>query len=510
MDLSFVRIRLILIVATCAASTGCASVDFHGPRTESSAPQNVSGTALGDFAAEKYPLNYELSGFVPLPNGTDALGARLRLAAMAEKSLDLQYFLMKGDTAGRVLAAALLGAADRGVRVRFLLDDVFTTTRDRTLLLLNTHPNIEVRLFNPVARRGLRTANYLLSFRRANRRMHNKSFTADNSVTIVGGRNIADEYFDLRDDNVFLDFDVLGVGPIARAVSHEFDVFWNHAGSVPIEQIARAKPGDSLEAARQEFGDALAQAHNTAFASALESPLLNDLFERQEPIVAAKGRVLADRPNKLLNTAPVGAGTVSQLRDALSAAQDEVLIVTPYYVPLDSGVEFMQDLAKRGVRAIIVTNSLAANNHTAVHSAYSSYRKPVLDTGAQLFEVRANAARELGGESGPDSLTLHTKLFIIDGRQLFVGSINFDPRSIVINAEMGILIDSPELAGPLRDRIVALLPNVAYQVQRSESGRLEWTGRVNGVNVIESHEPLSGRWRRFMAWLLKIVPDSQL
>ena len=231
----YISVLLVLV----GLSGGCATVSFDQPKSHSVAFTDTGDTVLGKSVADWVSLHQGLSGFYPLDQGMDALGVRLRLADRAEKSIDLQYFLMKNDTAGAVITNALLKAADRGVRVRFLIDDVFTTFPDRYFLLLNQHPNIEIRIYNPVSRSGLPILNFIGQFSQANRRMHNKSFTVDNSISVVGGRNIADEYFELKTDAVFVDFDVLALGPIAVDISKSFDEYWNHSRAVPISQFVK-------------------------------------------------------------------------------------------------------------------------------------------------------------------------------------------------------------------------------------------------------------------------------
>jgi putative cardiolipin synthase len=442
----------------------------------------------------------------------DALGVRLRLAERAEKSIDLQYFLMKNDTAGAVLIKSLLKAADRGVRVRFLLDDIFTKTPDRILLLLNQHANIEVRVFNPISRSGIAGLNFLTSFKQANRRMHNKSFTVDNQASVVGGRNIADEYFQLTDDTVFADFDVLAVGPIADDISKSFDRYWNHSHALPIDYFASNKKNEELETVRAENAEALNNIYDTVYRRALDSQLLQDLIADRQPLVPADARVLSDSPDKLINEiSDEHMQLANDLREVLLSAKEEVIVITPYYVPRDDGIQLLRNLTDRGLRVIIITNSLASNNHVAVHSGYAKYRKDVIRAGAELYEIRANAGRELSfRDDDPDSLTLHTKVFLFDRRYLFVGSLNLDPRSVEINAEMGLLIDSPEFAGGMAVRVEERLAVAAYRVVENERGRLEWHARIDGKEIIETKEPLTSWWRRFKAWFMKIVPDSQL
>jgi len=508
----FRLLRVLLLFLSVAAFTGCATVSFTEPKPYSETITDTADTRLGESVSEWVDDHGGLSGFYPLSQGMDALGVRLRLAEVAEKSIDLQYFLMKDDTAGAVMMNALLKAADRGVRVRFLLDDIFTTAADRGLLLIDQHPNIEVRLFNPVSRRGFHTLNFVGDFRQANRRMHNKSFTVDNQISVVGGRNIADEYFQLKTGSVFVDFDVLAMGPIAAEISESFDIYWNHSRAVPMHQVADNKKDEELETVRADIAEEFDGIYDTVYKQALESQLLQDLMADREPYFAADARVLSDSPDKLINDIHEDhMQLVTDLLDVLLSARQEVIFISPYYVPGEGGVQLVRDLVNKGVRVIILTNSLASNNHVPVHGGYARYRKDVIRAGAELYEARANAARELQEmEEGPDAMTLHTKAFLIDRRYLFVGSLNLDPRSIEINAEMGLLIDSEDMVGDYTSGADERLTAIAWRVLLNEKGNLEWHGRINGEEVVETKEPLAGPWLRFKAWFMRIAPESQL
>ncbi len=500
------RFFLALIVTNLAA---CASVPLDVPKTASSAIVDNSSTELGSLAAGWSDIHGDASGFYPLVNGLDALGVRLEMANRAQSTLDLQYFLMKDDAAGELVADALWRAAERGVRVRFLLDDVFTTAPDSGLLILDQHPNIQVRIFNPISRRGLHALNFLGHFRRANRRMHNKSFTADNAIGIVGGRNIADEYFQLKEDAVFADFDVLAFGPVVRDVSRSFDRYWNHQLAIPIEQLALK--GDIAKLGEPASRVPLSEKAGEIYAEALGSDLIRSIAERDTALYVADARVIADDPDKLQRARGTdNQQLANELAEVLDASQSELIFLSPYYVPGKNGVEFTRSITDRGVRVIVVTNSLASNNHIPVHSGYSSYRRRVVQSGVELYEVRANAGREFSGEQGPENVTLHTKLIVIDRRFVFVGSLNLDPRSISINAEMGLLIDSPELATRISEGVQANLPTSAYRVVVEPGKTMEWHAVIDGEKVVETGEPLSGTWRRFLAWFLRIAPEGQL
>ena len=461
-------------------------------------------------AAEGWSLaNNSESGFFPLVNGMDALGARLDMIAKAERSIDLQYFLMKDDTAGSVFAEALIDAADRGVRVRFLLDDVFTSASDENLRLLSGHSNVEVRLFNPVARRGLYALNFVGNFKKANRRMHNKSLTVDNAISIVGGRNIADEYFELKDDGEFADFDVLALGRIARQVSVSFDLFWNHELAVPVEHLTGSIPNEPMDVLRENLAESAKSSYESVYDEAIKSDVLQDLISGRQPLFAANAMVISDDPDKLVN--PIGSeymGLARQIDQKLRQAERELIFISPYYVPGNDGVRYVQDLIDSGVRIVVVTNSLASNNHVAVHSGYSRYRKEVIEAGVELYEVSASAGEATSGRSV--TRTLHTKLILIDRRYLFVGSLNLDPRSLEINAEMGLLIDSEELVSAMASGIENDVPKVSYRVVLNDKSRLEWRREADGELLVDTSEPLAGSWLRLKAWLFKVVPEGQL
>jgi putative cardiolipin synthase len=509
------RINVCQIVAIWALTgllASCATVSFDEPKSYTTAITDTQETALGRYAAFETEHLEGQSGFYPLSEGMDALGIRLHLAERAEKSIDLQYFLMKNDTAGAVIANALLKAADRGVRIRFLLDDVFTTVSDDSFLLINKHPNIEIRIFNPVSRSGIYALNYVAQFNQANRRMHNKSFTVDNAVSIVGGRNIADEYFQLKETAVFVDFDVLAVGPVAAEIAHSFDQYWNHSRAVPVEHFIKDKKGEDLETVREEIAEEFDEIYETVFEQALDSHLLQDLIADRISLFTGPAWVLADDPDKLVKPIdPAHRKLAQDLRYILDHAEKEALFISPYYIPGKSGVELARDFVNRGVRVVVLTNSLASNNHVPVHSAYSRYRRDVVRAGVELYEMRANAARELSGdENAPDRLTLHTKAILIDQRYMFVGSLNLDPRSIDINAEMGLVIDSEPMVRLYTKTGDKRLATLAYRVVENDKGKLEWHGRIGNQDVIETKEPLAGWWLRFKAWCMKIAPESQL
>lgn len=330
-------------------------------------------------------------------------------------------------------------------------------------------------------------------------------------MSIIGGRNIGDEYFELKDGAVFVDFDVLAVGPIVSEISESFDDFWNHSHAVPIENVAKPLKDETLESYRATSGEDLRVLYGRINGAAVKSDMIQDILTGRLQLYPAAARVIADSPDKLSKRAgPEHQLLLKELGELALGAECELLVVSPYYVPLESGIQFVKEARSRDIKLIMVTNSLASNNHIAVHSGYSKYRRDVIRAGVQLYETRADAGRSVASDDGPEQLTLHTKLLIVDRRYLVAGSPNMDPRSLEINAEKGLIIDSEALAGSVAEHILELLPDATYRVVENESGKLEWHGRFDGESVIETTEPLASRSRRLAAWFLKIVPDRQL
>jgi len=505
----------LALLCTALLLQACISVPFDYPKESSSAKPPSTTTLLGEDAIQWRKLNGSKSGCIGLPNGMEALGARLVMIELAERTIDAQYFLIKPDQAGSLFASKLLLAADRGVKVRLLLDDIFTTAPDGDIALLNSHPNVEVRLFNPMSRQSrFKYWNYLLDYQRANRRMHNKSFTADNAFTIVGGRNIAEEYFELNQKVQFDDYEVLAIGPVVEEVSAGFDEFWNNDLSVPMEAFNVAVDANELQRWREEVQERARNSEAGIYARAINSPLILDIIEGRVQPVLAEATLVTDSPRKLQGA--VGdeelATLAVEIDRRFNAAEFEILIITPYFIPGEQGVKTIENLLGRGIRVIVVTNSLASTNHVAVHSGYARYRKQLLEVGAELYEIKADAVDAApDGAAQPETLTLHSKATIVDRATIFVGSLNFDPRSIVINTEMGLFIESDETGAELFEAVTNSLSQVTYRVSLDDKGKLQWqfAGEENAETL--DVEPLTNWSRRFMAGFYGILPiESQL
>ena len=500
-------IVVVLLVA------GCASAPLDYPKQASYAIADNSESREARLSAQWTHGRSDVNGFYPLTQGLDAFGARLALMSQAQLSIDAQYFMMKPDNAGLVFAAKLLEAADRGVKVRFLLDDIFTTVEDADLAMLDNHPNIEMRIFNPISRKGIYVFNYLGHFSLANRRMHNKSLTIDNAVSVVGGRNLAVEYYQLETSGEFIDFDMLAVGPIVKQVSASFDDYWNHELAVPMAALYSGKDAEKVAQERIAITTEMAEAGDSIYAEAIHTPLMQKFWTQSVDPYIADARFIADNPQKLLEKVADDQKIVAQeVRQALAEAESEIILFTPYFIPGKGGIEFIQQLRAKGIRVVLLTNSLGTNNHTSVHSAYMSYRKDLLKAGVELWEARPDAAK-ITAEDGTtelEHLTLHTKGILIDRKRVFVGSLNLDPRSIDINTEMGVLIDSPDLASLLTDNAAKNIPAMAYRLQLNDKNKIRWHATIDGQEVVETKEPQTTAWRRFTAWFLKIAPEKQL
>lgn len=517
--MSLPRLQMFLLAAVVALAPGCATVDFDYPREASvaPAPAQTGDTALGRSIT---PLTAGRpageSGFYMLPNALDALAARIVVARRAERTIDAQYYLIKADPAGQVFVRELLLAADRGVRVRLLIDDMFTSGLDLGWAAVNHHPNMEVRVFNPFASRSARFRDGIFDFSRINRRMHNKSYTADNQVTIIGGRNIAGEYFGARRDSQFADLDVLAVGPVVQEVSASFDLYWNHERALPVPAFADMP--DDLDGALatlrarldQSIDEIYAEEDYRLFAEALRQKAVASLSADGDALSWAPYTLAVDSPDKSFkDRVDTAASITTSLRESLAGAEKEIVLISPYFVPLKSGIEALARLEERGVDVTVVTNSLAANNQFTVHGGYAPSRKPLLRAGVEIYEVRRDASfagQEFVAASGAKA-TLHTKAFTVDGRDLFIGSFNFDPRSARINTELGVIIHSAEMAAAVDAGVAAALPSRAWEVKLDERGQLRWHGvDADGQPVAYDKEPQTSWWDRFVAGFVRLLP----
>ena len=455
------------------------------------------------------------SGIVTLPDGHDAFAARVLLANAAERTLDVQYYIWHLDMSGTMLFQALRRAADRGVRVRLLLDDAATSGLDSVLATLNAHPNIEVRVFNPLKFRRWRIFSYLIDFARTNRRMHNKSFTADNQATIVGGRNVGDEYFGARQDVLFVDLDVLAIGPVVNEVSNDFERYWTSASACPAERVLPTvspamQAAVAADMARAEHAPA-AMAYREVVAT---QPLVRELLAGRLLCEWATTHMVSDDPSKGQGRAKAHELMWPRLRRILKAPIRELQLVSAYFVPGAAGVRHFAAMARQGVRITVLTNSLEATDVPAVHAGYARWRKPLLQAGIALYEMKraapALAARVRRGLRGSSASRLHTKTFSVDGTHAFIGSFNFDPRSARLNTELGFVIDSPTIAQAIAFAGSSSVAAGAYQVRLDDSGELQWIEQRDGAEVLHKDEPGAGLQLRLNVFVMSLLPIEWL
>ncbi len=500
--------KLLLGCGLMLAIGGCTYVPFDTPK-ENSFAIPATGTNAERVAAKLTGLDKDVVAMAPLYDGNDALGARLRMIERAESSIDLQTFLIKPDLAGSLIWLALYSAAERGVKIRLLLDDVFTTAQDDQIASLNAHPNVEIRVFNPLSRNSTVAVNFLLDFSRVNRRMHNKVTITDGSFAIVGGRNIADEYFSVGTQYDFADFDLFVAGKPVLKLSKAFDLYWNDAWSLPFSAIHEGDLTPLTEAYEQFQKRALGEEVAT-YERALGSEYLRQLVNGRETVYFGRAKVVVDDPTKLRSRSGTGPYVVGDaFFNSLRRAKSNFRLVTPYFIPEEYGAEFLEKLVENGIDVSVVTNSLASTNHPYTHGHYARYRKRLINAGIDFFEVRSDAATS--DLNGGIPLTLHTKIATIDETYVFVGSANIDPRSIRQNSEIGMLIRSPGLAKDINAQLDAALPNNTYRVSVGDTGKLQWEDTASTKSELLPREPKAGFWRKFVATVSGWLPiESQL
>ena len=497
-----------LCAGALATLSACATLPPQPTFTPTFASPPAERGTLRDYAARVTTrLAAGESAHWLLDRNELAFDARLALTDTAVATLDIQYFIWQEDATGYLLAGRLLDAADRGVNIRLLLDDFSVTSRNNDLLRLEAHPNIEVRVFNPWAARGHRPAKiweFMRRGRQLNRRMHNKTYIADGHFAIIGGRNIGDRYFGLYATFVQNDLDVLTAGPVVGEIAATFDLFWNSALSYAAAAVDKARDtGAAIPTTRAEIASAVAAAGGLLQAFT-DQPAWSELLEG---LVAdystGPAQLFYDTPNV---RQPSQVRLYPQFKDLVRSAEREVLISSPYFIPDEEFAQLLADLVARGVRVVVVTNSLATNNHVVAHTGYKRWRRRVLGAGIELYELRADAealALYVTPPATAAALGLHTKAVVVDDERTFIGSPNVDPRSMVLNTEIGVVTTSLDLAR----RVAALIerdaaPENAWRVTMSPDGWLTWSSGAEQVK----RQPAKGFGQRAIEFLLNLLP----
>lgn len=454
-------------------------------------------TRIGREIRNRLKKHPDESGVHMIPNAHDAFTSRILLAQTAEKSLDIQYYIWKKDLTGTLMLKALLDAARRSVRIRLLLDDNGIYGLDHELTALGMHPCIEVRLFNPFFLRRAKWMGFLTNFQKLNRRMHNKSFTADNQASIVGGRNIGNEYFGAGSGLLFSDLDVLVIGNVVSSLSDDFDTYWNSSLSVPIEEVVATENKKQLNHVLHRI-DNIAEAPDAAeYINIVQnSSFIRDFFAESLGMEWSKVRLVSDNPSKILNRSKPGQLLTEQIEKIIGWPRQEVTLVSPYFVPTKAGVKLFKEMVKSGVSVRILTNSLHATDVKVVHAGYEKRRRSLLKNGIKLYEMKRLAdsqkSREQAGPLGSSGSSLHAKTFSVDGSRIFVGSLNFDPRSIDLNTEMGVVIESSVLAKEIRTIFDRRVLENSYEVLLQKNGHLKWIEKTEDGEIIYKREPKTG------------------
>lgn len=456
--------------------------------------------AIGQLAATYLTAaDHRQSVLHLLADAQEALDARLFLIEQAQRSIDVQYYILRHDTTGKALLAALRRAALRGVRVRLLLDGWGTRPDSSVLQDMAAQAHTEVRLFNPLDNPRWPLLSLLFDFEQGQRRMHNKSLLVDGLAAIVGGRNLGDEYFERRREFAFADIDVLVFGPVLPDLSSAFDEYWNDANSAAVIPMATMPaPDASLQVPSPQAP--VTTLPRTDFAERLKAGALRHFAGRVTAVYDLPGKV---NPNRLDQQTSLGR----DIARVMGEARSELLIVSPYFVPGQGGVDQLRALAARGVRVTVVTNSLAATDVPAVHAGYARYRAALLRAGVALYELRVDATgRKLPKErTGSSRVSLHAKVIVVDQAKSFIGSMNIDPRSLRLNTENGVVIDSNALASELAQGVERDLVRDAWKVQLVEEG-LRWSGQQGGTSVIHEREPQASLWLRLKTTMMSWLP----
>jgi putative cardiolipin synthase len=514
--------NIAVIITILLMVGGCASLPTDFERIVTHAYTDTDNTRLGQSSQAEKLAHPGQSAFHLLNNGLDAFVARAALAQVAERSIDTQYYMIHNDVVGSLFIDQLLKAAARGVRVRLLVDDIDQGGRDFGTAALDSYPNIEVRIFNPFGRNAGRTAQYVTGFGKQTRRGHNKSFTVDSQATILGGRNIGDEYFEADPEFGFLDLDVLSFGPVARSVGESFDLYWNSELNYPISVLVDKLPTpQEIDQRRKEFDAFIAQQAESEYLQQLKnSDLAKDIRLNQVDFYWGIGNVIADDPQKVTQATDDTQYHLSeQLKPYLADIQKELIILSPYFVPGKPGMAFFKTLRDKGVRVKILTNALSSTDVSVVHAGYSKYRKELLRMGVELYELNKNITQKertemQEGSVGHSKASLHAKSFVFDRKRVFIGSFNLDAQSRIQNTEIGVVFDSVDIATRMAEGFDQNINQAAFRLElvtgANGSEQILWHGLIDGQPDVLKVDPYTGFWKRFGVGFLRILPIESL
>jgi putative cardiolipin synthase len=463
--------------------TGCSSL-HKDERVASYHFKSQTDSTLYKRLDPKLKQHPGKSGIVALINGEDALQSRIWAIREAQNSIDLQYYIWKDDQSGLLVLKELILAAKRGVQVRLLLDNFNETRYQKGFKILDQHPKIEVRLIDT-------------NLKNLNRRMHNKSFTIDNQVSIIGGRNIGDEYFDIGKEGNFKDMDVLVFGPVVEEVSTQFDIYWNSNRSYPVDQIEK-NPIEERDLKKA----------SERLASVKKYQLEEPDFMKRAQRYCGDAHVVFDSPDKL--EGKKNQNLSMQLRPGITGLKKELILISPYFVPGHKGMKTMKQLREKDVRIVVLTNSLLTTDIMSVFAGYKRYREDLIKMGVELYELKSAGTakkRRSMGDSG--SVGLHGKVLIEDRLKIFVGSLNLDPRSIDVNTEMGVVVDNSSLAENSAVQLLKRLPEIAFRVER-QNKKLKWIETTEHGAKVHFEEPGETMWKKIKILFSSLIIPEQL
>ena len=502
--------------------TGCNTLPKHKIESipETALQVDTAQTTLAQIIQPLQEQHPDLTGYLVLFEPLEALATRLSLIDKAEKRLDLQYYIWDNDKVGSLALHALIRAADRGVKIRLLIDDNNAKSTEGIFLALAQHPNIEVKLFNPYRFRKYRALDMILDLKRINRRMHNKSFIADHQVALIGGRNMTNQYYNVSDNYQFSDVDVMLVGTAVKDISHSFDEYWNHEYAYKVQEVVKQSAHhlsyESLKRQLDEHYERVTVQNYLDLTS--NSQAIDSLMSRDIQLDWVKAEVVKDSPDKIKSKAKKKEHLNFQLIQHLEQPEKNVDLISAYFVPEKKGAKMLTDLAKDGVKVRVLTNSFKANDVAVVHAFYGKYRQNLLEHGVQLYEflpalnkndldkITEDLAKKAKVSiKGLSRSSLHAKLMALDEKQVFIGSFNFDPRSAYLNTEIGVLLNSPPLAQAVHTTMDENLSKYAYKLVLDANKKITWQRQTPQGPVIYTKEPRMKWWQRagikMLSWL---------
>jgi len=508
---------LLVVIILVALAVVVLRQIFPVPSTAGRPIDNSPGLAadsrLGAGFADLSADHPGRSGVMSLLTGASALATRLFLIENADATIDAQYYIWYDDTSGRMMLKALLAAADRGVKVRLLLDDNGIPNMDPILASLGAHPNVAVRLFNPSTIRSPKLFGYTFDFFRMNRRMHNKALIVDGAAAVIGGRNVGDVYFEVGAENFYVDLDVLVIGKAVPDTATEFDLYWNSKSAIDAGLVLTASPGDIATQLAPPDDHVSSVAETRALAD--HAIFLDKLRTEGPQFEWADVSVVYDDPAKGLGMAARDGLLVARISEVTGGVSQHFELASAYFVPGRDGTRFLADLAQRGVKVKVLTNSANANDVWIVHTGYLKYRRELLEAGVELYELKrfeGQRTRDLNISdfTGSSSVSLHAKTFSIDAKRIFVGSFNFDPRSIFLNCEMGVVIESSKLAADMAKSFDDTVVRSSYRPQLRD-GTLIWLESQPGQpDKVYDTEPHTTAWSRFVLRAVGYLPIEWL